>query len=145
MKNKFGYFNSNEFMTTDHIDDLLKKVIDSNNGGAALYVRADLVKEFKEGVTETEAAIMTADLECLDERWGLCPKCRGIGDGCNIGPVHIAFCEADKTKWFIGANLFSGWRDETEETWEANKEKLKDYEEVESFHYISLVRDSLPF
>ena len=55
---------------------------------------------------------------------GDCPKCGG-GDGyLNVHKSHWGICEADRTKWEIGWNLFSGWCYETEEIWNENARKL---------------------
>ena len=49
-----------------------------------------------------------------DHYFGGCPEC-GDQDGyTNVGRSHWIFCIAHRTKWCIGANLFSSWRDETE-------------------------------
>jgi hypothetical protein len=47
--------------------------------------------------------------------WGVCPVCHQT-DGCiNIGKAHWYFCKEHKTRWCVGANLFSTWRTQTEE------------------------------
>jgi hypothetical protein len=62
---------------------------------------------------------------------GDCPMC-GRNDGyLNIGRGHWFLCHAHRTKWFIGSNLFSSWREEDEETWVRNSALLANYEEVE--------------
>jgi hypothetical protein len=51
----------------------------------------------------------------VTEYFGGCPEC-GSQDGyLNIGQSHWVFCEKHQTRWCIGSNLFSSWRDETEE------------------------------
>jgi len=58
------------------------------------------------------------------EQFGGCPHC-GQTDGCtNVGRSHWFFCKAHKTKWCIGANLFSSWRHETED------EQRRQYDEI---------------
>jgi len=55
--------------------------------------------------------------------FGACPVC-GESDGClNLGRDHWFYCDQHRTRWWIGSNLFSGWRDEDEETraWAAEK------------------------
>ena len=51
-----------------------------------------------------------------DLYWGACPTC-GENDGycINIGKGHWYYCSEHRVRWFVGANLFSGWRDQTEE------------------------------
>lgn len=69
-----------------------------------------------------------------DEYFGGCPLC-GQSDGYrNIGRDHWFLCNTHKTKWNIGSNLFSGWRDETEATWRDNARLLEGYTEVEPIH-----------
>ena len=66
---------------------------------------------------------------CRDEGvcshyFGVCPEC-GKSDGyINVSRTHWFFCKAHKTKWCIGANLFSSWREQTED------EQRRDYDEI---------------
>jgi hypothetical protein len=56
--------------------------------------------------------------------FGVCPIC-GNNDGyVNVGRNHWFFCAEHKTKWWGGSNLFSSWREQTEE------EMRRIYEEV---------------
>jgi hypothetical protein len=49
----------------------------------------------------------------VDDYFGGCPRC-GNNDGCtSIGRSHWYFCKAHRTKWCVGSNLFSSWRDQT--------------------------------
>lgn len=71
-------------------------------------------------------------------RWGRvspvnggCPECGNCDRVLNIGPEHWAVCHAHRTKWSLGSNLFSGWRDESEETWKRNAARIEGYREVE--------------
>ena len=51
----------------------------------------------------------------VTEYFGGCPEC-GSQDGYfNVGRDHWVVCEKHKTRWCIGSNLFSSWRDETKE------------------------------
>jgi hypothetical protein len=60
----------------------------------------------------------------VESYFGGCPQC-GKDDGyTNVGRSHWFFCKAHKTKWCIGANLFSSWRDETED------EQRRAYDEI---------------
>lgn len=46
-------------------------------------------------------------------RCGSCPKC-GKSDGyVNLGKEHWFICREHKMKWFIGSNLFEGWKNQT--------------------------------
>ncbi len=53
--------------------------------------------------------------------FGGCPGCGNTDGYLNVGPDHWFFCHRHKTKWRAGSNLFSGWRDENEETWLRNR------------------------
>ena len=66
--------------------------------------------------------------------FGTCPKC-GRADGfVNIGRVQVFFCNEHRTKWWAGANLISGWRDENPEIWEENKRRLAAFRNVEPLY-----------
>jgi uncharacterized Zn finger protein (UPF0148 family) len=63
-------------------------------------------------------------------RGGGCPYC-GQNEGyMNIGRSHWDSCSKHKTKWLIGENLFSSWRDESPPVWKQNAQKLEGYKEV---------------
>lgn len=63
--------------------------------------------------------------------FGDCPEC-GSNDGyLNVGAEHWFHCREHETRWFVGVNLFSGWREESEEDWHRNVEVLANYTEVE--------------
>jgi hypothetical protein len=49
----------------------------------------------------------------------------------NIGPRHWMCCDAHKTCWDIGENLFSDWLTEPEKTHWANARLLSTYQTVE--------------
>lgn len=56
--------------------------------------------------------------------FGGCPQC-GQDDGfINVGRSHWFFCKAHKTSWCIGSNLFSSWREQSEE------EQRRIYDEI---------------
>lgn len=48
----------------------------------------------------------------------------------NIGRQHWAYCEGCHLKFVVGENLFSSWREQTEEEWKKNWEFLKDFEDL---------------
>ena len=61
----------------------------------------------------------------VDNYFGGCPHC-GQTDGCaNVGRSHWFFCSTHETKWCIGSNLFSSWRNETED------EQRRAYDEID--------------
>lgn len=62
--------------------------------------------------------------------FGDCPKCGRTDGYLNIGCDHWFVCDRHKTKWYIGSNLFSCWKEETPETWLKNQDKLAYHREV---------------
>lgn len=63
--------------------------------------------------------------------FGVCPECKTGNDGyLNIGGSHWIVCETCKTTWCCGYNLFSDWKDETQETWDENAKLLSGFREV---------------
>lgn len=63
--------------------------------------------------------------------FGGCPKC-GRDDGfLNVGREHWFACFKHKTKWHVGSNLFSSWREQSEQEWALNAARLAGYREVE--------------
>lgn len=73
-----------------------------------------------------------ANAECF----GGCPHCRCVDNIWNIYKTHWAVCHRHKTKWCIGENLFSNWRDETEQDWLRNEYLLAHYRTVDP-HFAS--------
>lgn len=74
-------------------------------------------------------------LEHEPDYFGGCPECGGDNGYFNIGRDHYVHCQAHKTVWCIGSNLFSSWREETESDWQNNREKFADYTPVEPRHF----------
>jgi hypothetical protein len=74
------------------------------------------------------------EMKDYENYFGGCPKCGGTDGFTNVGRSHWCYCQDHKTRWCIGANLFSNWRDETEDEQRAayNKIGLGEFEEVES-------------
>ena len=51
----------------------------------------------------------------VQDHFGVCSAC-GKNDGfVNIGRGHWFFCKGHRVQWYVGDNLFSSWRQETEE------------------------------
>lgn len=48
----------------------------------------------------------------------------------NVGRIHFGYCREHKVKWKLGENLFSSWRHETAEDWQANAAFLAGYREI---------------
>ncbi|VTT99014.1 unnamed protein product [Gemmataceae bacterium] len=61
----------------------------------------------------------------------VCPRCRTGDEYLNVGRCHWGVCRPCGTRWPIGANVFSSWRDETEDDWWRNAATLERLEEVE--------------
>ncbi len=70
--------------------------------------------------------LTAADQAFLDDYFGVCPHCEKTDGYVNAGSTHVFYCDEHKVSWIAGANLFSGWRDETEE------EQRKKYKHIET-------------
>ena len=85
------------------------------------------------GLEERWVSCMKASQEC-DIHFGSCPECKcgaSVVEMRNVRRDHWCFCPVHKTRWLVGSNLFSSWRDEDEETWEENKRLLSECRLVE--------------
>jgi hypothetical protein len=47
--------------------------------------------------------------------FGGCPRCGRTDGYINVGRSHWFVCDEHRTKWCAGYNIFSSWRQETEE------------------------------
>jgi hypothetical protein len=74
-----------------------------------------------------------------NERYfGSCPDCgpaETLNDAprwpyLNIGRTHWFYCETHQTRWCVGENLFSSWRDEDEAVWHEDVHRVGFYREV---------------
>jgi hypothetical protein len=68
--------------------------------------------------------------EQADGYFGWCPQCRNNNGYRNIGRDHWFVCDEHKTKWCVGANLFSSWKEQTEEDWQKTADLLNTYTEI---------------
>jgi len=77
--------------------------------------------------------------------FGVCPTCHKTDGYANAGNTHIFFCIEHRVRWTIGVNLFSSWRDQSEDEQRRiyNPVGLGDFTGVES-HVIEEAQD-LPF
>ena len=76
-----------------------------------------------------------------DAYFGGCPHC-GANDGyMNVEREHWCVCDKHKTKWRIGSNLFSDWKDEDPAVWTQNEYRLGGYMVVKPI-YESSTMDS---
>jgi hypothetical protein len=74
-------------------------------------------------------AMLTAQPQ-TDAHFGGCPICGCEGNFLNIGRDHWVACPYHRTKWCIGSNLFSSWREEKQADWDRNARELSGYVEV---------------
>ncbi|MCP5306097.1 MAG: hypothetical protein H6953_11710 [Chromatiaceae bacterium] len=65
------------------------------------------------------------------EYFGGCPRCGKTDGYLSIGRDHYFVCDAHRTYWYAGSNLFSSWRKETEADWQRNRNELAGYRQVE--------------
>jgi hypothetical protein len=68
------------------------------------------------------------------EYFGGCPECGKSSGYLNVGRDHYGTCDEHGVWWPIGANLFSCWRDETEEIWDRTRELLRSRRQVNPIH-----------
>jgi hypothetical protein len=50
-----------------------------------------------------------------EEPFSVCPVCHSNDGFLNAGKGHWFVCHEHRVRWFVGSNLFSAWREETEE------------------------------
>ena len=62
--------------------------------------------------------------------FGSCPDCGFGGHYMNVGRDHWGYCTTHAVRWWIGSNLFSYWRYESEEWFERNASILTGYREI---------------
>jgi hypothetical protein len=77
----------------------------------------------------------TAPCNALHHHFGTCPICHKTDGYLNVGNNHWFLCNTHKTKWAVGANLFSSCMYETPEQQRADQEKIgfDTYEKVEPY------------
>jgi hypothetical protein len=89
-------------------------------------------------ITEVSDILTSASngAECMDS-FGLCPVCHKTDGYANAGKSHVFYCKEHKTCWCVGSNLFSSWREQTEEeqvrVWD--EMGLEEFEDVEPYFY----------
>ena len=67
--------------------------------------------------------------------WGGCPKCHRNDGYLNTNRRdHFFICHRHKVKWCIGSNLFSAWRDMSDQELTLQHMKLAGYREVEPWY-----------
>jgi hypothetical protein len=60
----------------------------------------------------------------FESYFGRCPRCGADPVLMNVGRVHFMVCRPCRVAWYVGDNLFSGWRREGPKVWRANREFL---------------------
>jgi hypothetical protein len=78
---------------------------------------------------DTEIKSVDAALYSISEYDGSCPEC-GKAEAFNIHKVNMAGCRKHKICWQVGINLYSGWRQESEERWKENADLLATFREI---------------
>ncbi|MHC4647183.1 MAG: hypothetical protein ACYTBJ_16955 [Planctomycetota bacterium] len=79
----------------------------------------------------SEATGLCSGQFVIGGHFGLCPECRIDGECLHVGRDEWFVCHEHKVKWFVGSNLFSGWRTMTDEEFAQNEELLKTYKAIE--------------
>lgn len=85
-------------------------------------------------MTNTSNEIVSEEQNAADAYFGVCPMCKSNDGYLNLGGNHWCKCDTHKVKWWIGGNIFSDWRDESEEDWDTNAALLETYVEVEPYY-----------
>ncbi len=72
----------------------------------------------------------------VNHHFGVCPICHRTDGYLNVRNDHWFVCNEHKTKWVIGANLFSSCMDETPEQQRAEQEGIgfASYEKVKPYY-----------
>ena len=53
--------------------------------------------------------------QAFDDHFGTCPRCHKSDGYINVSSTHFFVCHEHKLKWCVGSNLFSSWREQTEQ------------------------------
>lgn len=70
--------------------------------------------------------------EAYSDYFGNCPVCHQSNGMISIERQHWGHCQTHQTKWRVGENLFSAWKEQSELENKANEEFLANYCEVEA-------------
>jgi hypothetical protein len=117
------------------IDDLRELIDHAVGEAASAIVRGspwddETVSALKAVKRRIIDELMGPDTITVTGYFGGCPEC-GRSEYVNVGRDHFLVCEEHKKSHCFGANLFSDWRDETEEVWEQNRKLLSECEHVD--------------
>ena len=69
--------------------------------------------------------------------FGVCPRCHHTDGYVNAGSTHIFICREHKTRWIVGSNLMSSWRNETQDEQRALYDQIGVGEFEEVYPYCS--------
>jgi hypothetical protein len=69
-------------------------------------------------------------LPCMDLHFGSCPHCHKTNGCYSVGRDHWYVCHTHRTNWWVGSNLFSSWRDLSEQHMLANAYMVGGYCDV---------------
>jgi hypothetical protein len=100
--------------------DVLVELLESEGGAPATEMKRDGKQ------TKLNFKLVFDDDHC----WGHCRHREHRNYYLNLGRAHWMVCDECKIKWFIGENLFSFWRTQTEDVWMRNWEHIKAYRDV---------------
>lgn len=66
-----------------------------------------------------------------ERRFEGCPECGKDNGYLNAGSSHWLFCDEHRVSWYVGDNLSSSWKDETEE------EKLEKWQRIDGYRNLT--------
>jgi hypothetical protein len=71
-----------------------------------------------------------------DGYFGVCPICKNHDGYVNAGRTHVFVCDEHKVSWIAGANIFSDWREQTEDEQRQIYESrgVGDYQRIDPFY-----------
>ena len=69
--------------------------------------------------------------------FGDCPHCFKSNGFVNVASSHFGICNEHRVFWPIGANLFSNWREESQEDWDRNRKLLLGFTRVKPVRLIA--------
>jgi hypothetical protein len=81
---------------------------------------------------------LLASVPAFDGYFGVCPVCGRAEGPINIGRSHWLYCKRHKVKWCLGFDIFSSWKDETDEHQRANWDAIG----LDSFQRVQPASDS---
>jgi hypothetical protein len=79
------------------------------------------------GAARAEVQQAVVEVSADQAYWGVCPYCLGHDGYLNLGRSHWFVCHSDRVRWLVGENLFSTWRHQTADDWNANWELIGPY------------------